>query len=340
MCCDEHRSPGRHKLSQAKQASPTPGRGQLRAMLVLFLLLLSSLACAPKAADSGAVEQPALHELTFDGRTRRYQLILPASYQEAGSHPLVLALHGGGGSAERMCSLQEGIQTLVDRERFIVVCPQGVEGHWNDGRQIDNYAAYAERIDDVGFLTALTQRLIEDYGIDPKRVFITGFSNGGMMTYRMACERTGLFAAIAPSIANLPQGLECSPSRPIPVMILNGSTDPLMPFEGGQVGTRRKPLGQVLSTEATAQFWAAKNECDPQPIEDSFPARDPDDPSRIHLFSYQDCQNEADVFLYMIEGGGHTWPGGPQYAPAFVIGAATNQASTSELIWAFFKSHS
>lgn len=321
----------------------------LKVSLVLIMLGLSLLACTRQQAgraisstevQSGGRAVTVAGSIDHQGVARSYTILLPRTYSPEVHIPLILALHGGGGNAQAMCALKAGIQQLADQERFMVVCPQGVEDHWNDGRLAVGYRAHQEGIDDVGFLLALIDQMAADYSIDKDRVFVTGYSNGGMMTYRLACEQPEAVAAIAAGIANLPADLDCQPSQPIAVMILNGTADPLMPYQGGQVGTRRNPLGQVLSTEATAEFWAENNGCLTDPESHRLPSVRPDDPTRITKSTYADCQSGAQVVLYTVEAGGHTWPGGPQYAPKFIIGPVSRQANAAELIWAFFNANS
>ena len=318
----------------------------VKIMLVIIAGFISSLACArlnePVVAQSGAAQLGQSGgivdgTLRHQGLVRNYSLFIPSSYQPAGQYPLILALHGGGGTGRSMCALKAGIQTLADAEGFIVVCPQGLENHWNDGRHQVAYRAHQEAIDDVGFLMALVEHIGNEYAISENQVFVTGYSNGGMMSYRLACERSSDIRAIAAGIANLPVDLDCQPDQPIPVMILNGTEDPLMPYQGGQVGTRRNPLGAVLSTEATADFWASENGCEPEPAVETLPAQVATDQTRLRQTTFSNCQSNSTVVLFTVVGGGHTWPGGSQYAPEFLIGPVSSQANAAELIWNFFR---
>jgi polyhydroxybutyrate depolymerase len=274
--------------------------------------------------------------MDYVGLQRTYRLIVPASYDPAMPTPLVLALHGGGGSGEQMCTLPGGIQELAERDGFIVVCPDAVENHWNDGRGNQEYRSQAEDIDDVGFLLALIGRLSEDHNIDPARIYVTGASNGGMMTQRMACEASGAFAAAAVVIASQPENLDCEPVRPISILFMNGTDDPLMPYEGGEVHFYRQELGEVLSTQDAVSFWAGANGCDPAPETELLPDLDPEDGTRIRLDTYSGCDAGARVLLYTVQGGGHSWPGGSQYLPRSVIGRVSRDLHANEAIWGFF----
>lgn len=304
------------------------------AWILLFgSLTIGGWACARTRVDRS--DSP-VHRLQHDGFDRTYRLIVPTSYDPTLPTPLVLALHGGGGDSAQMCSLPGGIQELANPEGFLVACPDAIEHHWNDGRGNLQYRSQAQDIDDVGFLLALINRLGQDYTIDPGRIYVNGASNGGMMTQRMACEASGTFAAAAVLIASKPVELDCQPEHPISILFMNGTEDPLMPYGGGQVHFFRQELGEVLSTPETVAFWVGANGCDPEPETELLPDLDPEDGTRIRLEAYSDCDDAVQVLLYTVQGGGHTWPGGSQYAPRFVIGRVSRDLQAGEAIWRFF----
>jgi polyhydroxybutyrate depolymerase len=310
------------------------------------MLLILALACGrgrlagPEPAGQAGpgalrVEGTMVHE----GLVRSYRLRIPKGEAQTDHPPLVLALHGGGGNKERMCDLTGGLADLVDREGFLLLCPQGVEGHWNDGRGLDRYRAQREAIDDVGFLRALARELSRQYEVAEGRVYVTGASNGGMMTYRLACEAPELFAAAASIIANLPKQLRCQPSEPISMLIMNGTEDPLMPYDGGQVRFLWQELGAVHSTMETAARWAETNGCQPDPTEVELPEEDPEDGTLVQLTAYSGCDRGSEVVVYTIVGGGHTWPGGNQYAFPSLIGPVSREGHMGEIVWDFFARH-
>ncbi|MDF1500806.1 MAG: PHB depolymerase family esterase [Anaerolineales bacterium] len=278
--------------------------------------------------------------MEFGGYERSYVLLTPAAIDPDETYPLVLALHGGGGSGERMCSLKGGIQELAAQQDLIVACPSGIDKHWNDGRQTNRSRAHAEDIDDVGFLLELVSQLVGQHPVDPGRVYVTGMSNGGMMSLRMACEASAVFRAAAPVISSLPADLDCEPSNPISILIMNGTEDPLVPWEGGEVRAFLRPLGAVLSTPETVRYWVERNRCDPQAIAEWLPDRTMTDESRIEVARYMDCAEGASVALFTVHGAGHTWPGGSQYLPVFLIGATNGDIHAGQAIWDFFASRS
>lgn len=248
--------------------------------------------------------------------------------------PLVLVLHGGGG---RAISTQRwtGFNDVADEHGFIVVYPNGVNHHWNDGRVdtvLDN-----EHIDDNSFLSQLIDHIAAEYSVDIGRVFVTGASNGGMMSLRVACEMSDKVAGIALLIANLPAETDCDTARPIPVLIMNGTADPLVPFEGGDVGIPDgRSRGVVLSSHETVEFWREVNGCAGNPEPEPLPDKDPDDGSTITLYQYTDC--DAPLSYYEMEGGGHGWPGMAQYLPKRIIGPVNQDINASEVVWEFFAS--
>lgn len=307
----------------------------------VFLLVAFFAVASPELFT--AVESPALrestHTLLVDGLQRTYRLHVPPSYEEGRPIPLVLALHGGGGTGRGIERLTRGaLPELSDSKGFILVAPDGVDRHWNDGRPLEDWRAHREDIDDVGFLASLVEQLAKRYTIDSKRVYALGISNGGMMSLRLACELSGKVAAVAAVAAAMPEALarHCSPPRPVSILLMNGTDDPLVPWNGGEIGFGRRRLGKVLSTPETIRFWLAKNKCSSAPVVTREVDRDPDDGSRVRREAYGNCGQETQVVLYAIEGGGHTWPRGAQHLSRFVVGKTNWDINAAEVIWRFF----
>jgi polyhydroxybutyrate depolymerase len=238
---------------------------------------------------------------------------------------------------------RRGFNKLADKDGFIIVYPDGIELNWNDGRMDEeaNDRAHRENIDDVGFISALIDTMIIDYNIDPKRVYITGISNGAIMSYRLACELSEKIAAIAPVDGSISYLMfpECSPSRPVSVLAINNLNDPLVPYEGGDINgkIRRIKLGKVLSVNESVEFWVNRNKCSTNPVVTEEPDRDPGDGTRVIRKHYPDGIEGSEVILYSVEGGGHTWPGGLQYLPAWIIGKTCKDFDANEVIWSFLK---
>ena len=269
---------------------------------------------------------------------RTFLLHVPPQYKPDTSLPLIIVLHGGGGEATKVARLTR-FSALADREGFLVVYPDGINHHWNDGRNVQRFRAQRENVDDVGFLSALIDRLHRYLNVDRSRVYVTGISNGGMMCNRLACDLSDRIAAVAPVAAAMAEDLpdSCSPARPISVLAINGTEDPLVPWQGGGVGLLAK-RGVVISVPKTIAFWVARNHCAPKPKVVTLPKKDPDDSMLVRQETYGGGADGTEVILYAVEGGGHTWPGGAERPGKF--GRRSDDFNASAIIWEFFKRHS
>lgn len=276
--------------------------------------------------------------IIVDGVEREYSVHVPESYDGSEPVPLVLALHGGGGNAVKMDKLT-GFNDVADREGFIVVYPEGVNKHWNDGREIRSLLP-VEPPDDVRFLGDLVKQLTVDYKIDEKRVYSTGISNGAFMSYRLAAENPDVFAAVAGVAAQVSTVLKekYPPEGPVAVMMVLGDEDPLVPYDGGEVQIFGIKRGEVLSADESVALWTETNGCSETAETTYYNDIDGDDGSVVRRDEYV-SDIGADVVLLTVEGGGHTWPGGRQYLPVKVVGETNRDISASDVIWEFFEGH-
>ena len=264
-----------------------------RAILCAAFLLISAHSAA-EAADI---------EIRHGGVIRRAEVILPKT-PPVGPGPAILVLHGGGGSPRRAKRYTEF--TLVRRGWVEEIYPAAINRNWNDGRAGAD-GVPLRTTDDVGFLRALIVRLASDGLIDPARVYVSGASNGGMMTMRLTCDAPELVAGAAILIASWPVGLDCASDKPLPALFLHGTADELIPFVGGRVVARRsKDRGAVLSGSETLKIWANRNRCGGFG-ETVLPDVDGKDGTRIHRRVYSECA--APLTHFIIDGGGHAWPG-------------------------------
>ncbi|ATO64144.2 esterase [Mycobacterium avium subsp. hominissuis] len=263
------------------------------------------------------------------GMDRTYMLHVPAGDPVG----LVLSLHGGGGTGIAQRGLT-GFDAVADVHNLLVVYPDGYEKSWADGRG----ASPADRhhVDDVAFLVGLVTKLQNDYRVAPGHVFVTGMSNGGFMSNRLACDRADVFAAVAPVAGTLGVGVACNPSRPVSVWAAHGTADPLVPFKGGAV-RGRGGLSHAVSAEAMVDKWRKVDGCQGDPSMELLP--DARDGTVVHRFDSTSCAASTEVVFYRIDKGGHTWPGGKQYLPAAVIGPTTHTLDGSEAIAEFFLAH-
>ena len=274
--------------------------------------------------------------LRVDGRHRTYELHVPPGLDAHSAIPLVLALHGRLGNGHGMAALTH-FDAVADAHHFFVVYPDGLHRGWADGRGATD--SDKEGVDDVKFLTDLIRELSNQYAIDPARIYVTGISNGGFMAQRMACDKPDMFGAAVSVAATMGENTAkaCHPEFPISIMMIQGTKDPLVPIGGGALG-RNGSRGKILSVEATAQKWVALDKCGVAGNATTLPEKT-DDGTLIRRVVYSGCTAGAEIVVYTIDGGGHTWPGGKQYLPAMVIGKTSRNMDASEAIWEFFEKH-
>jgi polyhydroxybutyrate depolymerase len=251
---------------------------------------------------------------------------------ESDTHSLLLAFHGGGGRAKGMPLLTH-FNEIADREGIVVAYPDGYRRHWTD-----TSGTSPTGIDDLSFVSAIIEKLTTTYRIDTRKVYAAGISNGGFFSQRLAIEFTKKISAVATVAATMQVSLAVvqALSRPVSVMLIHGTNDPLVPFEGGRVkaGARR----EILSAHNSAVKWAELNGCHSTPSISKLTTRT-EEATRVRVEKFSQCRGNAEVILYIIEGGGHTWPGGWQYLPERIIGTTSRNIDASEEIVAFFKCH-
>jgi polyhydroxybutyrate depolymerase len=291
--------------------------------------------------------------LTLDGGSRTYNLHIPPGLDLSKPAPLVFAFHGGGQSAAAFEGFAH-IQPKADASGFILVEPEGTIALpglspgtldvWNAGNCCELAAELNTDVDDVGFVRAMIEAIAQQVCIDPKRIFATGFSNGGMLAHRLACELSNKIAAIAavsggmgnmdldktPPVMLFP----CNPDRQVPVLHIHGTQDACYPFDGGW-----GPLSLVTfeSAPSTVQDWAARNGCSSSP------------PSTVLSHGAATCElypcpHAGEVELCTIDGGGHYWPGGDDWAGSTIVCGTNQGARSADLIandafWSWFTAH-
>jgi polyhydroxybutyrate depolymerase len=299
------------------------------AVLALFAAWLLSTGVV--SADE-ALERRAI---VTGGIERSYYVHEPSRAPAGATRPAVLVLHGGGGNG-KISALMSGFNGKADAEGFLAVYPNGSGRFgerlltWNAG----HCCAYAmrERTDDVRFISDLIDELVRRDRVDPKRVYVTGMSNGGMMSFRIGVELSHKVAAIAPVVAAM-FGDERAPANPMPVLMFNSRTDESVPIDGGPpkirggttVGdTDYKPAAYALD------FWARANRCAAPPAT----AREPG----VTITRYERCAGGAHVALYALDGGGHSWPGG-KASGRRGADEPTAEVRATDLMWDFFKAH-
>lgn len=272
--------------------------------------------------------------LTVGGRARVVIVHVPSSYTGSQKVALVLNMHGSGSDAVEQEAFTD-MDAASDADGFIVAYPQGLipEGtgyDWNvpDEPLVGGGPVPAGAANDVSFLADLVSGLETRYCVDRRRVYATGFSGGARMSSQLACDESGIFAAVAP-VSGLRRPSPCPTSRAVSVIAFHGTADPVDPYDGH---------GQAYWTYSVPQAledWARQDGCSSTPVVTQ-PA------ATVTLTRYGGCRDGAVVELYTIAGEGHEWPGGPHLPRALtrVLGPQSTAISADSLIWSFFGEHS
>lgn len=302
--------------------------------------------------------------LEHDGLQRKFIIYLPDAYDQQHEYPLVLAIHGGGGTAEGSIHYFE-LSQKANEENFVIVYPEGIGipilgksfGSWNGGNCCG--PALKNNVDDVGFIRKMIEQIEGDFRIDPKRIYATGMSNGAIMSYALACELSDKIAAIAP-VGSIGHYKECRQKYPVPVLHIHGVDDPCAVYEGctncqGCSAKFMKSMGfkfkeNRMDVESVTSFLDKHrqiNGC-------SETKREIFKNKGATCFEYQNCDNNADVVLCSVEGLGHTWPGRTSYSAKScdfrpngflckswinAVGKLNQDINANDMIWEFFKNH-
>jgi len=276
--------------------------------------------------------------IVVDGLKRTYLTYVPEGLAKGA--PLVVVMHGSGeSSAQIRTETGYGFERLADAHRFAVVYPNAAnDGNWNACGTVGNASTNGNGIDDVGFLTKLVDKLKTEIAIDPGRTFAAGSSRGGFMALRLALEAPARFRAVAAVSANVhtPDNFKCKPARNATssVMIMNGTDDPLVPFNGGEVsllGFSYK-YGKVMSSRESGQYFADLNDIVGTPVTNETPVADG---VRVEHVLWRN-DSKVEVELVAIHGGGHGMPQPHRRRPR-LLGPSPMQPNGPEVIWAFFE---
>lgn len=271
---------------------------------------------------------------------RTFIVHLPPAYDGITEIPLIFVLHGGGNGDATTARDALHFDEVGDTANFITVFPYGYYNDWADGRGIAS--ADTAGIDDVSFLTTLKDTLINQYAVDSCKTYITGPSNGGMMSLRIASETPHSFSAYAPIISSLPDSIAINfnPQSPVSLLLMPGTADPLIPYEGGNLS----PLagGSVIGIDSTIALFMSNNDCvNTNPDSTLFPDIDPTDNSTVIRYDYGFCNDSSEVVLYKVIGGGHTIPGQEAITnPLPLVGYVNYDIDAAVEIWKFFNRHS
>lgn len=286
-----------------------------RSLAIAGFALAMTIGCAVKSPGS-IVSDHMLH----DGIRRNYIIFLPSDLHPG--MPLVLNLHGYGSDAVQQMNYS-AMNSVADTAGFIVVYPNAMENRWNSGIS-DSPRWPVPGVDDVSFIEALIDTMHVNYEIDLHRVFSCGMSNGGFMSFKLACELSQRISAAASVTGVISEGtaLDCDPQRRIPILHIHGTHDRTVPYDGtfGWYGVKE-----------TANHWAGLFGCVPSDIT-NMEDMDQTDGSTVSRITYSDSAGRDMVTLYVVSGGGHTWPGSAYDLP----GITNRDINASEVIWDFF----
>jgi len=297
-------------------------------------VLAAALSCQTAAAQPRPQGMIARATLPVKGMQRTFLVYTPRTLKPGA--PLLFVFHGSGGDGEGMREVTGyEFDQLADTNGFVVIYPDGYQTTWNDCRKASPQPARVMNIDDESFIEAMIAKQATDHMIDRKRVFAAGWSNGGQLAYRLAMERPNQFTAVASISASVPrtENLACTPmNAAMPVMIINGTADPINPFGGGNVMLGFTSLGPVLSADATGEYWAKLSGITAAPTVKRLPHKSPSDPTYVDQKTWTGAGGIPLVVLYAVHGGGHVVP--QRY---FQFGGGQTQDLDAPVaIWDFF----
>jgi polyhydroxybutyrate depolymerase len=319
-------------------------------------------ACLATLITYSAWAQETKETVTVHDMDRAYLVRLPRGYDHGQKYPVVILLHGMNQDSDDMERLTR-FDELADKDGIIAVYPSALQGRWNlgvrapqkqpmmlplgrggrrggggypggggqsggQGRGEDENRFAA---DDIEFLNQALDQMATKFSLDVARIYATGLSQGGFMAVKVGCEMADRIAAIAPVGAAMPKTMTCVPSRPVPVVMINGTSDPVVPYDGGTEHNLQLP---IVSVADSAKAWANMDRCAEKPTHSKLQAHEKGG-METKVETYDDCQQSALVVSYSVKGGGNTWPGGEQYEVEKQVGKTSRDLNANETIWKF-----
>ena len=259
--------------------------------------------------------------LTYNGNNRTIIVIRPEP--ATSDAPVVVMLHGNGGTPQNQANLAEVAPQVAARGLWVFL-PSAVNGVWDD-----DPASSDPSKDDVGFISRVIDIAVDGYGLDADRVYATGLSNGGFMSERLNCQLSDRLAAVGVVSAALRNGLAnvCTAGQPRPITTIVGTADPIVPYGG---------IGTIRSADATLAFWAQRNGCDTSAAVVTDLPDSTVDGTTVTRTLHQTCSSGKNVVRYTVNGGGHAWPGGWQYLPIPIIGTTSTDIDATSILFDFF----
>lgn len=301
--------------------------------LVVLLVALPVNCATHRSNSEGATKSDWDVNLEHEGKTRLYRVHTPPTYRSDGTKfPVLIYIHGGGGGPKS--AYIDGLDRYSDKLNFVLIIPRGsstkeigLGAAWNGG--VWKGGKCCGDSDDIGFISKVIDDVTSKLNVDKMRIYVTGISNGGLMTNRIGCELSNKVAAIA-TVAPAALLSSCKPVRPLPVLNIHGTGDLCNPYDGSYPkGVCARVDYKRMSPREIVEKWVELNSCDKKPIEEKANA------ITKNIFS---CKNGVSVEFWRAENMGHTWPDGSQYLPKAIVGPVSREIST-ESIWDFLTKH-
>lgn len=268
-------------------------------------------------------QQSTIKTLQHDGLSRTYRIYVPNTYTGQENVPLLFNLHGYTSNAQEQ-EFYGNFRPIADTANFILIHPEGTLDatntmHWN--------SFGASNVDDVGFISTLIDTLAANYSIDLNRVFSVGMSNGGYMSYELACALGEKITAVGSVTGSMPinRPATCNPIKPTPIIQIHGTQDLTVPYNGN---------ANSVSMSTLIDYWVEENNCNTAAIFTAIPNTNTTDQSTVEHYLYTDGDNASQVSFFKVINGGHTWPGS-----AFSIGVTNQDINASVEIWKFFQQY-
>ena len=294
--------------------------------LFLVLLLLTTGTAIAQESTESPEPSPQLEIMPFEGLDRTYALYIPSTYDENEPSGLLLLLHGSGGQGYPMIA-STNLAAQAEQTGYILVAPDGIDGYW---RYLDIYAE-EDGVDDMAFLVALIDHLSEQYNVDQNRLYVFGFSNGGVMALRMRCDLADKLAGVVSLGATPTFGLSqvCLDADPFPTMIVLGTADEAMPWQG-DAEVVDGVMYSSFSMSQTVGYLNSLNGCDPTPSYMGAISTE-DSAIEVYLTDFEDCSgNPGNVYVALVDYN-HNWPFGVRVATA-----GGNVGDFADILWTFF----
>lgn len=316
--------------------------------------------------------QETKEKIVVDDVNREFTVRLPQGYNPQQHYPVVILLHGMNQDTddiERLTRFDE----LADKDSVIVVYPAALHGRWNvgvhpeiqrpmmgpgprrrwgypggggggypgggggypGGQRPNSRPEDQQRrqppADDVAFINQMLDQIGSKFSADSSRIYAVGLSEGGFMSLRLGCALSDRIAAVAAVGAALPKTMVCVPTRPVSLLLIDGTSDPVVPYGGG---TEHNLNLRTISAEDSTKAWAKIDHCADKPEHSKLPARGKGG-METKVDTYNGCQDNSQVVLYSVKGGGNTWPGGEQYEAENAIGKTSSDLDANQVIWGF-----